>query len=68
MAAAFHKDCRSRFVEKGHVPGENMYAAMGQTEAGRYLIAFFIHKPDGRALILSARNMDNAEKKLYRRK
>ncbi len=59
---------RYRFVEKGHIPGENMYAAMGQTEAGRYFITFFIHKEDGRALILSARNMDDAEKKLYRRK
>ncbi len=59
---------RYRFVEKGHIPGENMYAALGQTEAGRYLIAFFIHKEDRRALIISARNMDDAEKKLYRRK
>jgi len=57
-----------RFVEKGHVPSENMYAAMGQTEAGRYLVAFFIHKLDGRALIISAREMDAAEKKRYGRK
>jgi hypothetical protein len=40
-------------VEKGHVQGENMYSAMGQTEEGRYIIAFFIHKQDGRALIIS---------------
>jgi uncharacterized DUF497 family protein len=45
-----------------------MYAAMGQTEAGRYLVAFFIHKLDGRALIISARAMDAAEKKRYGRK
>ena len=57
-----------RFVEKGHVHGENMYSAMGQTEDGRYIVAFFIHKPDGRALIISARNMDAAEKKRYGRK
>lgn len=30
--------------------------------------AFFIHKEDGRALIISARTMDNAEKKRYGRK
>ena len=40
----------------------------GQDEDGRYLIAFFIHKQDGRALIISARNMDKAEKKRYGRK
>ena len=26
-----------RFVEKGHRRGENVYSAMGQTSAGRYL-------------------------------
>ena len=35
-----------RFVEKGHQHGEDVYAAMGQTDAGRYLIVFFIHKSD----------------------
>jgi uncharacterized DUF497 family protein len=57
-----------RTVEKGHVQGENLYSAMGQTEEGRYLIAFFIHKQDGRALIISARSMDEAEKRRYGRK
>ena len=59
---------RYRFVEKGHRPGENLYAAMGQTETGRYLIAFFVHKLDGQALIISVRDMDDAEKRLYGRK
>ena len=49
------------------VRGENLYSAMGQTEEGRYVIAFFIHKQDGRALIISARSMDEAEKKRYGR-
>ncbi len=31
---------RFRFVEKGHRKGENVYAAMGQIQAGRYLIVF----------------------------
>ena len=57
-----------RFVENGHVEGENLYSAIGQTEDGRHLIAFFIHKSDGRALVVSARNMDKAEKKRYGRK
>jgi len=45
-----------------------MYAAFGQTDEGRYLIVFFIYKRDGRALIISARDMDDSEKRLYGRK
>jgi uncharacterized DUF497 family protein len=54
-----------RFVEKGHRPGENVYACMGQTKSGRYLIVFFIYKKGGRAIILSARDMTPAERKRY---
>ena len=57
-----------RFAEKGHRLGENVYAALGQTDAGRYLIVFFVHKKDGRALPLSARNMTRAERRKYERK
>jgi hypothetical protein len=32
---------RYRFVESGHRIGEDVYAASGQTDAGRYLIVFF---------------------------
>ena len=54
-----------RFIEKGHRPGENVYAALGQTKNGRYLIVFFIYKKDGRAVILSARDMTSTERKRY---
>ncbi len=54
-----------RFVETGHKPGENVYAALGRTDAGRYLIVFFVLKKDKRALIVSARTMTDAEKKRY---
>lgn len=57
-----------RFVEKGHRPGENVYAALGQTDAGRYLIIFFIYKKNKCALILSARDMTSAERRRYERK
>jgi uncharacterized DUF497 family protein len=57
-----------RFIEKGHRAGENVYAASGQTVAGRYLIVFFIHKEDKRALILSAREMTPTERKSYGKK
>ena len=50
-------------VEKGHRRGEDVYAALGQTAAGRYLIVFFIYKKDKQAFILSARNMTRAEKR-----
>ncbi len=54
-----------RFVEKGHYPGEDVYSASGQTEAGRYLIVFFIHKMSGEALPISARDMTIKERRKY---
>lgn len=57
-----------RFAEKGYRPGENVYAALGRTRAGRYLIVFFIYKRDKTALVLSARNMTPAERKKYGQK
>jgi uncharacterized protein len=33
-----------RKVQKGHIPGENVYAALGQTDAGRNLIVVFVYK------------------------
>jgi uncharacterized protein len=56
-----------RFVEVGHRPGEDMYAALGRTDAGRYLTVFFVYKVDRRALIISARDMDTAERRRYER-
>ncbi len=57
-----------RFVEKGHRKGENVYSGMGQTDAGRYLIVFFVHKKSRQALILSAREMTASERKRYEKK
>ncbi len=55
-----------RFIAKGRKRRhENLYAAYGQTEAGRYLTVFFIHKPGRLALIVSARDMDDKERKRY---
>ena len=59
---------RYRFVESGNQNGEDVYSAGGQTEAGRYLIVFFIYKSANTALILSARDMDKKERKRYERK
>lgn len=54
-----------RFVEKGHREGENVYAALGQTDGGRYLIVFFVLKADKKALIVSARDMTQSERRHY---
>ncbi|HEY6331925.1 MAG TPA: hypothetical protein VI756_21535 [Blastocatellia bacterium] len=37
----FNDAPRYRFLEKGTVEGENLYSALGRTEAGRYLIIYF---------------------------
>jgi len=52
-------------MKKGRFRGEDVYRALGRTEAGRYLAVFFIHKRTGAALILSARDMDRKERKIY---
>lgn len=57
-----------RFVEKGHRVGENVYLALARSDAGRYLIVFFVYKSDRRALILSARDMTRSERRQYERK
>lgn len=64
----FFNGPRYRFVESGYRRGEDVYAALGQTDAGRHLVVFFIHKADGSALILSARDMDAKERRRYERK
>lgn len=56
-----------RKVSKGHVRGEQVYAAYGQTDAGRYLIIFYVLKLTGAILPISARDMDDAERKYYGR-
>ena len=57
-----------RFVEYGHWEEEDVYSAQGRTDTGRYLIVFFIYKPDHLALIVSARDMDAKERRRYERR
>lgn len=56
-----------RRVQRGHVKGEDLYAAYGQTDAGRYLIVFFIRKERTAALPISARDMTDSEERYYDR-
>jgi hypothetical protein len=57
-----------RFVEKGERQDEDVYLALGQTDAGRYLTVLFIQKKTKEVLILSARDMAATERKMYGRK
>lgn len=54
-----------RRIEKGRVKGEDVYSAYGQTDAGRYLIVFFINKRQTAALPISARDMTSSERSYY---
>ena len=54
-----------RKVGKGRVRGENVYAAYGQSAAGRYLVIFYIRKAKDMILPISARDMDDAERRYY---
>ncbi len=63
---AITKAAHFRFISKGRRRREeNLYAAYGQTDGGRFLVVFFILKPGHLALIVSARDMDRAERRLY---
>ena len=54
-----------RRAEKGKVKGEHLYAAYGQTTAGRHPVVFFIHKPGSVALPISPREMTRAERRYF---
>jgi hypothetical protein len=57
-----------RFIEKGEREGEDVYLALGQTIAGRYLSVLFIYKRTKEALILSASDMARKERRQYGKK
>ncbi len=54
-----------RKIGRGHVQGEDLYAAMGQTDAGRYLIVFFVQQLNQGALVVSARDMAAKERRQH---
>jgi uncharacterized protein len=57
-----------RFVEKGQRKDEDVYLALGQSDAGRYLAVLFIYKKTKESLILSARDMADKERRQYGKK
>jgi uncharacterized protein len=65
---ALRNRSKFRFVAKGERDDEDVYLALGQTDAGRYLAVIFIYKQTREALILSARDMARKERRLYGKK
>lgn len=54
-----------RKIGKGRTKGEPIYAALGQTAGGRYLIIYFIRKVSRAVMPISARDMDSGERNYY---
>ncbi len=59
---------RVQRIERGDVDGEDLYAAVGRTDAGRSLIVFFIYKRTREALVISARETTRKEQRRYGKK
>ena len=57
-----------RFIEKGRYECEHMYLALGVADSGRYLAVYFIFKKSKEALIVTARDMTENERKRYAKK
>jgi len=53
------------YIAKGDVKGEDVYLVLGRTSAGRFLSVFFILKKNHDVLPISARDMDNKERRKY---
>ncbi len=60
-------ELRVQKVRKGHHRDEHVYRALGRTPAGRYLAVFFILKRSHKALVISARDMDEMERRSHAR-
>ena len=64
----FNNRPRVQRIERGDVSGENLYRALGQTDAGRYLAVFFLYKGRAGALVISARDASERERRGYGRR
>ena len=63
----FENHPRFHRKEGGLVPGEDVYAAYGRTNQQRPLSIFFVYTRDKRAIIVSARDMTEKERRRYDR-
>ena len=55
-------------IQGGHVKGEDLYRALGHSDSGRYLTVFFIYKKTREALVISARDITQKEKRQYEKR
>ena len=60
-------ELRVKKVRKGRHRDEHVHRSLGRTSAGRYLAVFFILKSNRKALVISARDMDEMERRSYAR-
>jgi len=59
------------FEEQPHFrrgPGRNLYHVYGRTGAGRYLFVVLIYLGEGKGYVVTARDMDRKERRLYQRR
>lgn len=49
-------------------PGESLYHVYGRTGAGRYLFLVMIHLGERKGFVVTARDMDKKERRLYQRR
>ena len=68
LRQVFNNEPKIRRIEKGKIKGEDLYVALGRTDAGRYLVVFFIMKTNQEALIVTARDMTEKERRRYEKK
>lgn len=45
----------------------NTYIALGPTDEGRLLVVIYVVRPGGAVYVVTARDMDHKERRLYRR-
>ena len=65
ICQVFENDPLYRLRERGRFQGEDMYSASGQTDAGTYLVVFFIWKKNGDVLPVTAYQMSDKMKRSY---
>jgi hypothetical protein len=68
LRQVFNNEPKVRTIGKGKIKGEDLYVALGRTDAGRYLVVFFIMKTSKEALIVTARDMTEKERRRYEKK
>ncbi len=64
----FANNPKRKFAQKGKVPGEDVYYAFGRSDDGRYLLVVFIWKLRAVILPVSARDMEDKERRYYGKK